>query len=94
MVKMQGFDKLQRQLADAQKALQGIDGELGSVSFDPSDPGSIEAAMQQVDAMIDEKLGSYSTNPLIGPLAEQMKGSYRQQLLERAAQARLESDQT
>lgn len=94
MVKIQGLDKLQRQLADAQKTLQGIDGELGSVSFDPSDPGSVEAAMHQVDAMIDEKLGSYSTNPLIGPLAEQMKESYRQQLLERAAQARLERDQT
>ena len=90
MIKIQGLDKLQRQLSDAQKALQGVDGELGSVSFNPQDPASIEAAMAQVDAMIDEKLGNYASNPLIGRLAEQMKASYREQLLERAAAARLE----
>lgn len=86
----QGLEKLQRQLAEAQKALENIDGEFGSVTFNPHDPGSIEAAMAQIDAMIDEKLGAYSSNPLIGPLSEQMKASYREQLLERAAAARLE----
>ena len=85
-----GLEKLQRQLAEASKALENIGGELGSVTFNPHDPGSIEAAMAQIDAMIDEKLGAYSSNPLIGPLSEQMKASYREQLLERAAAARLE----
>lgn len=86
----QGLEKLQRQLAEAQKALENIDGEFGSVTFNPHDPGSIEAAMAQIDAMIDEKLGAYSSNSLIGPLSEQMKALYREQLLERAAAARLE----
>ena len=86
----QGLEKLQRQLAEAQKALENIDGGFGSVTFNPLDPGSIEAAIAQIDAMIDKKLGAYSSNPLIGPLSEQMKASYREQLLERAAAARLE----
>jgi hypothetical protein len=91
MLKIQGLDRLTKQLSDAQKALEGVDGELGGVSFDPTDPASIESAISQIEAMVDEKLGAYSSNPLIGPWANEMKEAYRQQLLERAARARLES---
>lgn len=93
MIKFDGFKELQRQLSGAQQALEGIDGEIGSVSFNPHDPSSIEAALSQIESMIDEKLGAYASNPLVGPIAEQMKESYREQLLERAATARLESSE-
>ncbi len=89
MIKITGLDKLTKTLEQAQKALREVDGELGTVSFDPHDPASIEAAIHSVEAMIDERLGRYETNPVIAPLIEGMKEQYRQGILDRAAAARL-----
>lgn len=92
MTKITGLDKLTKTLEQAQKALREVDGELGTVSFDPDDPASIEAAIQSVGAMIDERLGPYERNPVIAPLIEGMKEQYRQGILDRAAEARLGLD--
>ena len=89
MFKMSALDNLSRQLTDAQKALDVLDGELGTVSFDPDDPASIEAAIQSVETIIDEKLGPYANNPIIAPLAEEMKEKYRDAIIDRASEARL-----
>ncbi|MEX0633689.1 hypothetical protein M8494_23305 [Serratia ureilytica] len=43
--------------------------------------------------MIDERLGEYSSNPIVGPLAEQMKESIGESILEKSAEARLKSDE-
>jgi hypothetical protein len=88
-MKITGLDKLSKQLDDAQKALQGLDGELGRVSFDPSDPGSIEVAIKQAESIIDERAGRYASNPIIAPLIDGMKQHFRSGILERAATARL-----
>ena len=92
MFKITGLDKLQKNLKDAQRALSELDGELGVVNFDPNDPASIEGAIQSVNRMIDDRLGEYSSNLIVGPLAEQMKEKYRESILEKAAEARLKSD--
>lgn len=89
-----GLDKFSRDLADAQKALESLHGELGTVSFEPSDPGSIEAAIQEVERLVDERLGSHGSNPIVRPIAEGMKEQYREAILERAAAARLQGDQS
>ncbi len=88
MFKITGLDKISRDLEDAQKAVSEMDGELGSVSFDPHDPASIEAAIQEVDRLIDARLGSYASNPIVGPLAEGMKEQHRQGILDKAAAGR------
>jgi hypothetical protein len=92
LIMITGLDKLQRQLTDAQKVLESLDGELCTVRFDPNDPESIEAAIQQVWSIIDERVGPHTSNPIIGPLAEEMKEKYRGEILERAATARLEEE--
>ncbi|HBO5549737.1 hypothetical protein [Pseudomonas aeruginosa] len=92
MFKITGLDKLQKNLKDAQRALSDLDGELGVVNFNPNDPASIEGAIQSVNRMIDDRLGECSSNPIVGPLAEQMKEKYRESILEKAAEARLKSD--
>lgn len=89
MFKISGLDDLSRQLTDGQKALEALDGELGTVSFDPDDPASIEVAIQSVEAIINERLGPYADNPIIAPLAEEMKEKYREAIIDRAAEARL-----
>ena len=93
MMEIRGFDKLAQQLDEAQKALSAMDGELGAVSFNPQDPASIEAALQQMESTIDERVGEYASNPIIGPLIVEMKEKYRAGIIERAAAARLKGDE-
>lgn len=89
MFKINGIDQLQRSLNDAQKALEALDGDLGSVSFNPTDPASIEAAILQVNEMVDSRAGQYASNPIVGPLVTGMKERYREAILQKAAEARL-----
>lgn len=89
MFKIEGLEKLQRQLAEAERAFEEIDGELGSVSFDPDDPESIEAAIVSMEQMIDDRLGPYANNPLVGPMIDEMKDKYRTAIIDKAAEARL-----
>lgn len=90
MLKITGFDKLQRELEEAQRALETLNGELGKVNFNPHDPLSIEAAIQSVYKMVDDRAGVYVSNPIVGPLIEQMKETYRESILQKAAEARLQ----
>jgi hypothetical protein len=93
MIDITGLDKLILELDEAKKAVSAIDGELETVNFDPHDPASIEAAIQEVGNMIDQRLGSYATNPVVAPIIEQAKEGYRAAIIERAAAARLEKEQ-
>jgi len=93
MLRISGFDKIARELDQAQKAISLLDGELGSVSFDPSDAASIESAIRQVNLLIDERLADYSSNSIIGPVIADLKEKYREGIIQRAAMARLEEDQ-
>ena len=93
MLKINGLDRLSKNLEDAQKAIAEIDGELGSVNFDPQDPESIEAAIQETARLLDERLGSYASNPIVGQLAENIKGQYRQAILDKATTARIQTGQ-
>lgn len=86
---IKGFDKLQRDLALAQEALQELDGDLCSVKFDPYDPASIEQAIQHVVDVIESRVGAYGANPIVGPIIENMKEHYRQRIIEQAAEARI-----
>jgi len=90
-VKITGLDAFNRQLTEAQRALEALDGELGTVNFNPNDPASIEAAITHVETMVDERVGAYLNNPIIGPIAAGMKEKYREAIIERAAQARLKA---
>lgn len=89
MLILQGLDKLQRDLAAVQKALEAMDGELGTVQFDPHDPASIEAAIQEVARTIDRKIAGYSGTPMVDKIADAIKAKYRDSILEKAAAARL-----
>lgn len=88
-MKISGLDGLSRQLEDAQKALSELDGELGTVKFTPDDPASIEAAVRQIEDIIDERVGQYASNPFVSPLIDGLKEQYREEIIEQAAAARL-----
>lgn len=92
MFKISGLDKLQRELDEAVKALNSLDGELGTVSFDPHNPSSIEAAIQGASALIDERIAQFAENPLISELVVSVKEQYRDAIVTKAAAARLEAE--
>jgi hypothetical protein len=93
MIKITGFDELQKELTDAQKILSEIDGDLGQVTFDPEDPSSIEQAIQLMEKIVDDKVSGYEDNSIVGPLAEEMKDGFRKEILESAAASRLNSEE-
>jgi len=93
MFKIEGIDKLQRDLKRAQDALAELDGELGSVSFNPEDPASIDQAIAAMERIIDDRVAAYEDSKIIGSLAEEMKEQYRAMILEKAAEARLQDDE-
>lgn len=84
-------EQIARDMKQLQEALESIDGDLTTVTFNPHDPASIDAAIQQIEATLDERLGPYTTNPFVGPLLESMKENHRAGLIERATSARLET---
>lgn len=89
MIKITGLDGLTKQLEEARKVVSALDGQMGTVSFDPQDPASIAAAIQQIELIIDERVGAYASNPIVAPLIEQLKEQYREGIIQKAAAARL-----
>jgi hypothetical protein len=88
-MQIKGLGDLSRMLSEAQRALAGLDGALGTISFDPESPTSLEAAIATMEALIDEKLRGFERNPIIKDLAAATKEHWRQAILDRAAAARL-----
>lgn len=83
-----GLDKLQRDLRDAQQALEGLDGDLCTLRFDPHDPASIEAAIAEMEQTIDARVGRFAGNPIVAPLVAGAKDHFRQTILDKAAASR------
>jgi len=94
MLKITGLDNLQNQLNAVQQALRTLEGQLATVSFDPHDPSSIEVAIQTAYKMVDDRAGSYTSHPLVGSLVEQMKAACRENILQKATDARLQSKES
>jgi hypothetical protein len=92
-LKITGLDTLQKQLNDASNALQALDGELTTVKYNPNDPSSVEAAVVQIQQIIDAKIAPYRGNNIVENLVSQLKERYRQQIYDRAAKARAAPDE-
>jgi hypothetical protein len=93
MFKIEGLDKLQRDLKRVQDALSELDGDLGSVSFNPDDPESIDLAISSMEKLIDEKVSGFEDSDIVTSLVEEMKDQYRAMILEKATEARLKDDE-
>ncbi len=86
---LKGFDALTRKLKEAEKVAAELDGDLASLSFDPADPASIENAVQELYSAIDVRTAGYEQNDLVQKIADGLKESGRDAILEKAAAARL-----
>ncbi len=92
MIKTKGLESLQKELDNLQKLLNALDGDLGSIKFDPFDPSSIENAIQSAYQMVDNKIGEYVHNQIALSLIENVKESLRENILQKAMEARLTGD--
>ena len=91
-IEIAGLDKLQRQFDELAKAASALDGEITKLSFDPHDPGSVDAAIQQMEEAIDARVEPYCDNPMVETIVGQMKDKYRTAIFERIEVARLNAD--
>ncbi|MDR7102850.1 hypothetical protein [Croceicoccus sp. BE223] len=89
---VKGLDELSRKMKELEKAIAALDGEIGTVNFDPNDPQSIEVAIQKMEQTVDERVGDYSRNDMIEGIVSEVKERYRQAILERASEARNEQE--
>ncbi len=89
---IKGLNELSRKMKELEKAIAALDGEIGSVNFDPNDPQSIEVAIQKMEQAVDERVGDYSHNDMIEGIVSEVKERYRQTILERASEARNEQE--
>lgn len=84
---MSALDLLRTQMQDAEPVLRKLDAELELIEFDPAAPASVDAAIVQVSRMIDAHLADFRTNPILGPMAEQLKAQYVDGIHEQVAGA-------
>lgn len=82
-----GLDKLRRDLQQASEAFRALDGEIASVRFDPADLSSVEVAISEMEQAIDRRIAPFSDNELVRNMMTELKAKYRDQILERAANA-------
>lgn len=76
-------DVVQAQMRDAEAVLQNLDNKLEAITFDPAVPASVDAATRQTATLIDTLLAGFAGNPILGPLAEQLKVQYLENIGER-----------
>ena len=94
MFSIKGLDSLHKTLSEAQTALEAVNGELGTLTFNPKDPGSIEAAIAESERLVDERLGTYAGNTMVKPLIQQMKDVFRAAVIDKALEARLDEERS
>jgi predicted nucleotide-binding protein len=88
-IRITGLDKIQRMLRDAQRAAESLNGELGQLSFKPDDLSSVEAAIAEARALVDERLGPWRGNPLVDKMAEGAKAQFEELVHRKVEEHRL-----
>jgi acyl carrier protein phosphodiesterase len=93
MLEIKGLEELSQSLKGAQEALGNLDGDLATVRFDPEEPASIEAAILEMERVIDARVSGHADNSFVAPLVEAAKENFRQAILDKAAAARGAGDE-
>lgn len=89
VLELKGFDELGKTLDDLQKLTNELDGELGVIQYDPENAESIELAIVEMERMVDKKFENYATNSMARNMADGIKQAYRQMILDKASEARV-----
>jgi hypothetical protein len=77
------LDTLTRQLEEASRVFKSLGGELDQVTIVPGEQASVQAAIRQVEAAVDQKAAPYQGNDLVDSMVKQLKKRYRDELIKR-----------
>lgn len=80
---IEGLNQLTRQLEEASRAFKSLGGELEQITLEPGNQASVQAAIQQVEAIIDDKAAPYGGNELVDSMVQQLKKRYRDEIIRR-----------
>lgn len=87
-IRLDGFDDLQKELTDAQNALQSLHGQLDEVRFNPDSQEDIDRAIRDTERLIDSKVARFRNNSIVQTVVSSFKEAVRKEILERADKAR------
>ena len=76
MFSITGLDSCRKHYRKLKQRL-GLSTANLALTFNPEDPASIEAAIAESERLVDERLGTYAGNTIVGPLIQQMKDAFR-----------------
>ncbi len=83
-----GLGRLTSVFEELGDAIKQLNGKLCEVCFDPTQPGQVQAAIDQTERAVDERLSKFQDNPLVQQLAAGIKQKFKEELLSRASDAR------
>ncbi|MGO8731820.1 MAG: hypothetical protein ACLQVM_03390 [Terriglobia bacterium] len=83
-----GFEQLTSLFEELGDAIKQLNGKLCEVRFDPTNPGEVQAAIDQTERTVDERLSKFRDNPMVQQLAADVKQRFKQEILKRASDAR------
>jgi hypothetical protein len=86
-IKMNDLEEVANQLKELQSFMSEIDGDIGSVNFNTQDQNSVNQAIANMETMIDVKAKNYENNQTVLEIVEELKASYKQQILDKALEA-------
>ncbi|MGP5102325.1 hypothetical protein ACTXMV_12470 [Psychrobacter celer] len=95
MLEIKGLDQLNKTLSELGKVTDELEGELGSIQFDAESAESaesIELAIVEMENMVDKKFENYASNPVAIDMADGIKAAYRQMIIDKASEARIQAD--
>jgi predicted nucleotide-binding protein len=87
--KIKGLDDLQREMTLLSQVAEALDGKLAAVNFDPHDQTSVERAIADMKLAIDQRVSGFGSSTMVDNLVAELKQKYEEDILARAAAARL-----
>lgn len=87
-----GLDDLEREMTLLAEVAEALDGDLATLSFDPADQTSVERAIADMKLAIDQKVAGFGRSAMVDGLVAQIKQQYEEEILSRAAAARLNKE--
>jgi len=79
-IRINGLDKLQRQLKEAQQAVKKLNGEITTLEFNPDDPHAMHLAIRQMESSVDSRVARYRNNPFVVEMVKATKEKFRNEI--------------
>ncbi len=81
-------DVIRTQIRNAEPVLKMLDERMEAIEFDPRVPASVAAATASVQQIVEDLMTPFKANPVLGPLAAELKSNYLDNIRFRVSEAR------